>query len=107
MNEGLFVSTYRVAGRDCTNNGVTSKHDSFILVGDNIPTIFKPTPERPVLVLKEEMVCGGIMLRAYPTNEDGEIIKNTMFGGNFIYSPDSRFPSDHPIKVFDRIEHDI
>ena len=33
---------------------------------------------------------------------EGEL--GPMFGGNFIYSSDSRFPSDSPIKVFDRFE---
>ena len=30
--------------------------------------------------------------------------KMPMFGGNFVYSSDSRFPSDAPIKIHDRIE---
>ena len=27
-----------------------------------------------------------------------------MFGGNFVYTSDSRFPSDYPIPIHDRFE---
>ena len=31
--------------------------------------------------------------------------KRSMFGGNFVYTSDDRFPSEAPIKVFDRLEY--
>ena len=31
--------------------------------------------------------------------------KHYMFGGNFAYTSDSRFPSKAPIKIFDRVEN--
>jgi hypothetical protein len=42
-------------------------------------------------------------LRAVPRDvlESG---KWYMFGGNFIYTSDSRFPTKEPIKIFDRVE---
>lgn len=41
---------------------------------------------------------------ARPFNEDGELRQGGMFGGNYISTSDSRFPTTAPIPVHDRFE---
>lgn len=41
---------------------------------------------------------------ARPFNEDGTVKRGGMFGGNFISTSDSRFPTTAPIPVHDRFE---
>lgn len=105
--KGLAVSVFRDAdGSDCTNHGLSSYHEEFILTGVNplngrmAEGPFSPRPDCPELVL----VSGPLnTVRAVPRLLlDSK--KWVMFGGNFVYSSDSRFPSDQPIKIFDRVE---
>lgn len=87
---------------DCSNNGVTSKYNELYLVNDNICCIPRivDVPEEQALVLKYR---GKDYLCAVPLeiNKSG---KHSMFGGNFVYASDSRFPSNYPIPVHDRVE---
>lgn len=109
--KGLTVEVYRefYRGRvsDYTNGGPSSKFDSFILTGTNpvngrvVSGPFEPRPDTPELVL-----------RPGPYNSVQAVPRDlldlgvwVMFGGNFCYSSDSRFPSEQPIKIFDRVEH--
>ena len=104
---GLSVSVYRNGRGDCTNGGPSSKYDSGVITGYGInedSEIFSPTVESPHYVIVKDSVCGGkVRIRAIPADllESG---KWTMFGGNFLYTSDSRFPSDSPIKIHDRVE---
>lgn len=115
MAQGLLVSVYRDAdGYDCTNAGVSSRYKSFTLTaGDGVAPIegpFEPESDERELVL----TAGPFnTLRAVPraiydagtwSNFQGMRYINAMFGGNFVYTSDSRFPSSAPIKVFDRVE---
>lgn len=103
---GLSVEVFRCNLGDCTNGGVSSKFNSFVLTGTNplngkeVTGPCSPSPECPELVL----VPGPLKsVRAVPRNllESGAWV---MFGGNFVWCCDSRFPWDFPIKVFDRVE---
>lgn len=100
MKSGLLVSVYRAKGYDCTNGGASSKFNSFILTAEGVTGPFEPREDVPELVL----IKGPFdTLRAVPR----ELVESkvwVMFGGNFVYTSDSRFPSDAPIKVFDRTE---
>lgn len=102
---GLSVRVYRDMGPDCTNGGVSSKYDSGVITGDDVDCkVFSPSVESPHYVIIKDTVCGGIpRVRAVPADllESG---KWTMFGGNFLYTSDSRFPSDAPIAIHDRVE---
>lgn len=84
---------------DSTRNGITHRHDKLILVGDGIPEIFNTTNDAPAIYLERRERFNDMIAR--PSLTDG---KHYMFGGNFIYSSDSRFPSSQPIKVHDRWE---
>ena len=103
MNEkGLMVYVLRTPDMDCTNNGVSSRHDRFTLIGEGVSGVFEPTPETPALLLVERTICGG---RKYLHAVPADIGKrHSMFGGNFITASDSRFPNDYPIPIHDRFE---
>lgn len=105
----LRVNVYRNDLGDSTAGGISSIYRNLYLIGedikegnttidsDNIPenTVYL---ERRILFGKEEY------LTAYPVSKktDG---KWYMFGGNFIYTSDSRFPSNYPIPIHDRVEN--
>lgn len=101
---GLHVTTARTSGVDCTNGGVTSKYEHFILLCEegNDPDVsgpFSPSPDTPALVLKGR----GDYLYAVP-KEIVDRKEHSMFGGNWVYTSDSRFPCHYPIPVHDRQE---
>ena len=109
MKMGLMVNVFRHSDMDCTNHGVTSTHDNFVLVGS--APVFEVRDDRPglylmkyrgrVIACPEDLVLSDRRAR-------GELevtgLHGWMFGGNFVYTSDSRFPSDAPIHVYDRKE---
>jgi hypothetical protein len=97
--KGLIVHVYR-PNFDCTNGGVTSHNTEVLLVGEGIPEIFE-AHGFPVLKLVKRQLFGDEppYLHAQPVEGNGY-----MFGGNFIYSSDGRFPGRYPIPVHDRQE---
>jgi len=101
--KGLLVHVYR-GHVDCTNSGISSKHNSFILTGNGVPEIFEPGAGSPALILVERTLQGEKRLHAEPVDEPEKGNIGWMFGGNFIYTSDSRFPNPYPIKVHDRQE---
>jgi len=103
---GLGADVYRSGDYDCTNGGLSSAYDRGVITGYGInedSEIFSPDEENPHYVIVRDICCGKERLRAIPADllESG---KWTMFGGNFLYSSDSRFPADAPIKIHDRVE---
>lgn len=88
---------------DCTNNGVSSRHDRMLLVvdEDDVPAEVNGTP---TLVFVRRIICGEPYMHAKPVSAGSA---HTMMGGNFVYSCDSRFRreiSQYPIPIHDRIE---
>ena len=104
---GLLVFVYR-NGEDCTNGGITSKQDQIILVlPEGGP--FKVRDGEPYLVLNPREEMSRALGHDCTVAEPGFDHRMTeeywnMFGGNFIYSSDSRFPKNHPIPVHDRFD---
>ena len=81
---------------NCSNHGISARYDKVILVDAQGP--FEPNENTPAVRL-------GNNNRAYPLNEEGnENTVGPMFGGCFIWSSDSRFPSNQPIPLHDRWE---
>ena len=116
--KSLSVNVYRQNGQDTTNNGITSYHDSLDLFYDRNWTRYAGSREfcgMPSAVEKE-LADMDLMLCRFRINESfpytyyatpWEFIRGTrqpMFGGNFVYTSDSRFPVNAPLKVFDRVE---
>lgn len=102
--KGLIFDIYRSAdGIDCTNGGQSSRVQHGTLIGQGIPEIFEPTPDAPAFVLVEKHVRGlGLCIHLKPV--DAKPGAWLMFGGNFGYSTDGRFPSSSPIAIHDRQE---
>ena len=108
--KGLSAEVFRWHLGDATNGGVSSKYNSFFCIDpENVTKLSEEGLKRydhilepNILVIVKEKFSHGEMLRAIPL-ELYLSKKWVMFGGNFIYTSDSRFPSD-PIKIFDRVE---
>lgn len=84
---------------DCSAGGLSSSHDVVILIGDGIPQIFEPSDVAPAV-----MVCfRGLHMYAKPLEQPSGMV-GPMFGGSFIYTSDSRFPSEYPMPLHDRFE---
>jgi hypothetical protein len=98
--KGLLVDVF---GSNCNNYGVTYKKELAILCGAGFAEIFESNSERPALVIRPGR--GGREFIAVPTEASEDVYP--MFGGNFVYSSDARFPSDQPIHVHDRFELSI
>ena len=103
MKKGLLVFVYRNTLGDCTADGVTSKLDKMVLL--DVPnTPFEPKDDQSdALVLVKRELFGKEYIHAEPVHKKPGMV-GPMFGGNFIYSSDSRFPSKYPIPVHDRFE---
>ena len=110
--KGLLVSVYKDGGVDCTMGGITSKKDNLILVGDTEDLKrcpFSPEDGEDYLVyVKDYPFADRSKPREYAVPksflDEGKDKGTYMFGGNFIYCSDSRFPSRQPLPVFDRFE---
>ncbi len=100
---GMHVSTLR-SKHDCTIGGLSSKHDTFTLVNPDVPEIFKADDSAPALRLVRRTIGGHLYLHAEPVFNPAPDAVGWMFGGNFIWSSDSRFPNPYPIAMHDRQE---
>ena len=108
---GLLVSVYRNSELgDCTNNGLSNKHNKFCVV--NVEGPFNPSDDAPAVKLASGPYNS---VRLIPV----ELIENkswVMFGGNYAGTSDSRFSeavnetigydkmSNGVVKIFDRVE---
>lgn len=107
----LLTFTLRNSLGDCTNNGLSSKVDSSYLVWDVDPLNedqiledFYNEKGEDFFVGKERTLFGEYSIIAVPYTiwKSG---RHSMMGGNFLYTSDSRFPSDAPIAIHDRVEN--
>ncbi len=107
MKKGMLVSVYRSSHGDCTAGGVTSKLEQLVLVGPGIEGPFEVKEGEPYLELMKKNVGLGEYMYAVPRNAgDKSSLVGPMFGGNFVYTSDSRFRKvcAYPIPVHDRWE---
>lgn len=106
MKNALRVSVLRDSwiNQDCTNNGLSSRFNKLLLVGEGVEGHLDTDEEEDFLILKEVKFFKGegTFLKAIPYSLKDKF--GVQFGGNFIYTTDSRFPSEQPIKVYDRVE---
>lgn len=103
IKKGLLVTVFK-ANYDCTANGISSKLDRLILIGDGVVELFGGNEDNSnVVKLVRRKIGNREYLHCEPLEKP--IGKNgPMFGGNFIYTSDSRFPNDYPISIHDRFE---
>lgn len=107
--KGLFVFVYRNSLGDCTAGGITSEKTELKLVdstsnGEIGP--FEIKQDEVYLKLIRRNIGGREHLHAEPYKNGFRLEPNKIcgFGGNFIYTSDSRFPNKYPIAVHDRFE---
>ena len=101
MEKGLLCTVYRPSNMaDCTNGGVSSRYHAVVLVGNDVEGPFEAEGRENVLQLIYREKWGDFI--AVPLDYGKG--KHYMFGGNFLYTSDSRFPVSHPVKIFDRRE---
>jgi len=107
----LLVHTLRNSLGDCTANGLSSKVNNAYLVWDVDPLNedqiledFHNEKGEDFFVVKERFLFGEYSQIAVPytIKKSG---KHSMMGGNFLYTSDSRFPSEAPIAIHDRVEY--
>ncbi len=100
----LLVWVYK-NGADCSNGGLTSKHNKFLLIDLDAPwgKDIEPLPDLPALRLVRSNLRGREHLHAEPFSKPAGMV-GPMMGGSFIYSSDVSFPGDYPVPVHDRFE---
>ena len=101
--KGIMVNVLR-SQHDSTNNGVTSRFNRFILVDGEVTGPFEPDRKTPALKLVRRTIYGKPYVHAEPLDPVPAGHVGYMFGGNFIYTSDSRFPNRYPIPVHDRMD---
>ena len=98
------VSVYRTPSfGDFTNGGMSAKYDTAYLICDKG---WRETPnDDPALLRIVYRAVGGVAyMHTEPVAPVPEGNVGPMFGGNFIYTSDSRFPHPYPIPIHDRYE---
>jgi len=105
---GLLVHVFRSTSiGDTTNGGVTGKHNALVLLVPGLDAPTEPDYTRPALVFVERYIGGKPAHFAIPA-ADARMhdagYTTPMFGGHFVWSSDSRFPTPGPIPVHDRYE---
>ena len=83
---GMYVDVYKNMGPDCSMNGITCKNNALCLI--NVRGPWEPSDKIPGAFLAKGNLPN--TAKVIPSN----INKNktwSMFGGNFVYSSDSRF----------------
>ena len=105
LTVNVLYSMYNGEVVDCTNNGVTKRHNRVILLPEGVKAPENATI--PVLKVVRRNIMGDIYIHAEPvTKVEGERV-GWMAGGNFVYSSDSRYREwigNYPIAVHDRCE---
>ena len=108
MVKGLTLHVYRWSLGDCTNGGISSRHDTLILVGDDVEgpvSVDLDNPPENVVKIVKRTICGRVYMHLEPLDGCGNGGSRWyMSGGNLGFSSDSRFPSDYALSIHDRAE---
>ena len=99
MTKGLMVWIYR-SEHECSNNGLSAHHETAVLTGPDVPEISEPKDDMPEIELKTGNLGHGFKIVPKRHGQGA----GPMFGGCFVYTSDSRFPSNQPIALHDRWE---
>ena len=111
MPRGLCVEVFVSQFGSCSNGGISARCVEVILVGDGMPEISESSLERPAVKLVRRNLPSKLRggeraeyIHAEPVDGPDPERAGWMFGGTCIYTSDSRFPSEYPIKLHDRQE---
>jgi len=107
MKKFLLAFVYKSPLADSTNGGLSSQTDKGLLFESPHGNITEEDIQFTKRTLDHLVIIKDGRTQhfyAVPSKilKDG---KHSMFGGNFIYTSDSRFPSDYPIAIHDRVEY--
>ncbi len=110
--QGLLCSIYKTDRLgDCTNGGISSRSNTALVLADDslgIPGVFDAKPTDVILQIGKgpgaHMKGYENQLVARPVGDCADNHVGWMFGGNFVFTSDSRFPSRSPIAIHDRQE---
>lgn len=105
MKKFLLGFVYKTPLADSTNGGLSSQTDKGLLFESPHGNITEEDLQNTKKALDHLVIISkNGYVKAVPSKilKDG---KHSMFGGNFIYTSDSRFPSDYPIPIHDRVEY--
>ena len=107
--KALSVSVFKNPMGDCTNNGISSKYNTLLLVGKDvegyIDVDLDNPPENLVVLVKRNTWGNHEHIHVEPLDgchAEGE--KQYMAGGNFCYTSESRFPNSYTLAIHDRRE---
>lgn len=108
--KGLRVTVFRPSYGDCSNDGLSSKYNELILVGDGVVgplTVDLDNPPENVVMLVKRTIFRREHLHVTPLDSCHALMgggKWYSFGGNFAFTSDGRFPCDYPLAIHDRRE---
>ena len=108
--KGLSVDVYRGPHGDCTAGGATATKNSFTLIDEAVSGPTEVEEDEVYLVIVRRRLPRGEYLHVEPRINNETLKKKgyvgAMFGGNFVYTCDSRFRtvSSRPLPVHDRFE---
>ena len=98
----LPVYVYRAdALGDCTNGGISSCVDKLYLI---VPDGFCDMLEDDPRVVEVTHIGDHAYVTPVHPSRAPDAALGPMAGGNFVYSSDSRFPSEYPLPIHDRWE---
>lgn len=105
--KGYFVHILK-SPYDSKMNVVPTTEKIILVTDGKKGDSFSVMSNEPHLKLVERTLFGKKYIHAEPVNFEGTTFKQKMFGGNFVWSTDSRFRDDVselPIPLHDRIEY--
>ena len=102
VRKGLIAEIYRADGRTPNQQNMLYHVKKVVVVGPMVPEIFEATDEMPAVEVGHTKFQG----REVPHLKPAGMTKWFMFGGDLIYSSDSRFTAHFggPMKLHDRVE---
>jgi hypothetical protein len=103
---GLLCIVHRAAGAkvDYTRGGVTGVSGYIMLVGHGIDgptTIGEKLESCGLLVLRRMTTANGPVFVAVPRDAPDDVTSRYVFGCNFIFTSDARFPTAYAVPVYD------
>ena len=84
---GLLVDVYKNGKYDCTNGGVSARNIKGLCL-TNVDGPFDPSDDYPAAKLVKTFTGFSTIVKVIPEEAEG---KQTMFGGNYAGTSDSRF----------------
>jgi pSer/pThr/pTyr-binding forkhead associated (FHA) protein len=104
QDKGLICEIFKSRYQSSSNGGLSEHHEEVTLIGIDCD-VFGVRPHRPAVRLVYRDLGGkyGRYVHAEPVEQPSGGC-GPMFGGTYICTSDSRFPSPYPIPLHDRWE---